>query len=90
MPVEECAMMDFTGYFRDVVAERHRRLNMTAEINYFYSAAVGELTYSPGHSHCKGTFRNIGPNHMEELYVTESLEVVTERVTIREGFCTGT
>ena len=81
--------MDSTGSFRDPATKEWRRLNMSAEINYFYSAVVGELTYSLGHSHCKGTFGNIGPNHMEELYVTESLEVVTKRVTIRESFRTG-
>ena len=61
---------------------------MSAETNYIYSAVVGELTYSQAHSHCKGTFRSIGPNHMENLYVTKSLEVVTKRVTIRENFHT--
>ena len=30
VPVEECAIMDFTGFFRDPAAERHRRLNMSA------------------------------------------------------------
>ena len=50
---------------------------MSTETNYFYSAVVGELTYGQAHSHCKGTFGNIGPNHMEDLYVIESLEVVT-------------
>ena len=35
IPVEECAIMDFTGFFRDPAAERHRRLNRSAEINYF-------------------------------------------------------
>ena len=59
MPVEECAIMDFTGFFRDPAAERHSRWNMRAETNYFYLAVVGELTYSQAHSHCKGTFGSI-------------------------------
>ena len=62
---------------------------MRAETNYVYSVVVGELTYGQAHSHCKGTFGNIGPNHMEDLYITESLEVITKRVTIRESFLTG-
>ena len=61
-------------------------MNMGAEINYFYSAVVGELTYSQAHSYCKGTFGSIGFDHMVNLFVTESLEVVTKRVTIRENF----
>ena len=61
---------------------------MSANTNYFYSVVVGELTYGQAHSHCKGTFRNIGPNHMEDLFVRESLEVITKRVTIRESFLT--
>ena len=63
---------------------------MSAEVNYFYSVVEGELSYSQAHSHCKGTFGNIGPDHMESLFVTESLEVVTKRVTVRENFRTGT
>ena len=62
---------------------------MSTETNYVYSAVVGELTYGQAHSHCKGTFGNIGPNHMEDLYVTESLEVITKRVTIQESFHNG-
>ena len=89
MPVEECAIMDFTGFFRDPATKKHCRLNMSAETNYFYSAVVGELTYSQAHSHCKGTFGSIGLNHTENLYIRESLEVVIKRVTIRENFCTG-
>ena len=89
MPEEECAIMDFTGFFRDPAAKRHCRLNMSAETNYFYSAVVGELTYSQTHSHCKGTFGSIGLDHMENLFITESLEVVTKRVTVRENFRTG-
>ena len=89
VPVEECAIMDFTGFFQDPETKKHRRLNMSAETNYFYSAVVGELTYSQAHSHCKGTFGSIGLDHMENLFVTESLEVVTKRVTIRENFRTG-
>ena len=81
--------MDFRGLYRDPAAGKHRRLNMSAEVNYFYSAVEGELTYSQAHSHCKGTFGNIGPDHMESLLVTESLEVVTKRVTVRENFHTG-
>ena len=71
------------------MTKRHRKLNQSAETNYFYSVVVGELTYGQAHSHCKGTFGNIGPNHMEDLYVTESLEVITKRVTIQENFLTG-
>ena len=82
MPVDECAIMDFTGFFRDPATKQHPKLNMSAETNYFYSAVVGEFTYGQAHSHCKGTFGNIGPNHMEGLYITESLEVITKRVTI--------
>ena len=64
-------------------------MNMSAETNYFYSVVVGELTYSQADSHCKGTFGSIGLDHMENLFLTESLEVVTKRVTIRENFHTG-
>ena len=85
---EECVIIDFTGFFRDPAAERHHRLNMSAETNYFYSVVVGELTYSQAHSHCKGTFGSIGLDHMQNLFVTESLEVVTKRVMIRENFRT--
>ena len=81
--------MDFRGLYRDSGAGKHCRLNMSAEVNYFYSVVEGELTYSQAHSHCKGTFGNIGPDHMESLLVTESLEVVTKRVTVRENFHTG-
>ena len=66
------------------MTKKHR-----AETNYFYSVVVGEWTYGQVHSHCKGTFRNIGPNYMEDLFVTESLEVITKRVTIQESFLTG-
>ena len=86
MPVDKYAIVDFTGFFRNSVTKKHRKLNMSAETNYVYSAVVGELTYGQAHSHCKGTFGNIGPNHMEDLYTTESLEVITKRVTIRESF----
>ena len=89
MPVEECAIMDITGFFRDPAAKRHRILNMSAETNYFYSVVVGELTYSQAHSHCKGAYGNIGPDNMANLFVTESLEVVTKGVTVRENFHTG-
>ena len=67
---------------------RHR-LNHSVETNYFYSTVVGELTYSEAHSHCKGTYGNIGPNHMSDCFVTEKLEVIAKRVMIRESFHNG-
>ena len=73
MPVEECAIMDFTGFFQDPVTKKHPKLIMSAETNYLYSVVVGELTYSQAHSHCKGTFGSIGLDHIENLFVTESL-----------------
>ena len=36
VPVEECAIMEFTGFFRDPAAERCHKLNRSAETNYFY------------------------------------------------------
>ena len=75
--------MDFTEFFHDPMTKKHRKLNMSAETNYVYSLVVGELTYGQAHSHFKGTLGNIGPNHVEDLYVTESLEVITIRLTIR-------
>ena len=50
---------------------------------------VGELTYNYAHSQCKGAYRNIGPNDMANLFITESLEVVTKGVTVRENFHAG-
>ena len=50
---------------------------------------VGELTYSEGHSHCKGTHAKIGRNHISNLFVTENLEVITKTVTVRERFDNG-
>ena len=81
--------MELTGIFRDPVTRMRHRLNHSAETNYFYYTVVGELTYSEAHSHCKGTYRNIGPNHMSDLFVTENLEVTTKIVTIRENFHNG-
>ena len=46
------------------------------ETNYSTTTGVGELTYSEGHSHCKGTYGNVGLNHMSNLCVTEDLEVI--------------
>ena len=89
MSVEECAIMESTGFFRDPAAEKSHKLNRSAETNYFYSTVVGELTYSYAHAHCKGAYGNIGPNDMANLFVTESLEVVTKRVMIRENVRTG-
>ena len=89
MPVEQCAMMYSTGYFRDVVTEKHLKLNPITEIDYFYSAVVGEVFYSKGHSHCKGYPGSIGHDPIGQLLVTESLTVVTKKITIRENFCTG-
>ena len=67
---------------------RHR-LNHSAETNDFYATVVGELTYSEAHSHCKGTYGNIGQNHMSNLFVTENLEVITKTVTVQESFNNG-
>ena len=67
---------------------RHR-LNHSAETNYFYTTVVGELTYSEAHFHCKGTYGNIGRNHMSNIFVTEYLEVITRTVTVRESFNNG-
>ena len=64
-------------------------LNHSTETNYFYSAVVGELTYGQAYSHCKGTYGNIGPNHMSNLFITENLEVIAKRVTIRQSFHNG-
>ena len=44
--VEKCAMMESTGYFRDVVTEKYRKLNPITEIDYFYSGVVKEVIYS--------------------------------------------
>ena len=88
VPVEECAFMESTGFFRDPAAEKSHKLNRSAETNYFYSTVVGELSYGYAHSSCKGAFRNIGPNNMASLLVTENLEVVTKEVTLRENFYT--
>ena len=70
------------------MTERHHKLNMSAETNYLYSAVVRELTYSHAHSHCKEAYGSIGPDHMANLFVKESLEVVTKGVMIRENFHT--
>ena len=78
--------MELTGFFRDPVTSMRHILNHSAETNYFYSTVVGELTYSEAHSHCKGTYGSIGPNHMSNLFVTENLEVTKKIVTIRENF----
>ena len=67
VPVRECAIMELTGIFRDLLTRMRHRLNHSAETNYFYSTVVGELTYSEAHSHCKGTYGNIGRNHMSNL-----------------------
>ena len=81
--------MDLTGIFQDPVTKMRHRLNYSAETNYFYSAVVGELNYRQADSHCKGTYGNIGPNHMSDLFITENLEVITKRVTTRESFHNG-
>ena len=64
-------------------------MNHSAETNYFYSTVVGELTYSEAHSHCKGTYGSIGPNHMSYLLVTENQKVTIKIVTIPENFHNG-
>ena len=84
--MSECAIMELTGFFRDPVTRMWHRLNHSMEANYFYSTVVGELTYSEAHSHCRGTYGNIGPNHMSDLFVTENLEVTTKIVKIQENF----
>ena len=81
--------MELTGFFRDPVTRLRHRLNHSAETNYFYSTVVGEFTYGQAHSHCKGTYGSIGPNHMSDLFITENLEVTTKIVTIRENFHNG-
>ena len=78
-----------TGYFKDVVTDKYRKLNKRTEIDYFYSVVIGEVFYSKGHSHCKGYPGSIGNNPMDQLLVTESLTVVNKKVTIREDFRTG-
>ena len=88
MSVEECAIMESTGFFRDPAVEKSHKLNRSTETNYFYSTVVGELSYNYAHSQCKGAYGNIGPNNMANLFVTESLEVVAKGVTVRENFHT--
>ena len=82
VPVEQCAMMYSTGYFQDVVTDKYRKLNPRIEIDYFYSAVVGEMFYSKGHSYCKGYPGSIGHDPIDQLLVTESLTVVMKKVTI--------
>ena len=82
VPVSECAIMELTGVFRDPLTRLKHRLNYSAETNYFFTTVTGELSYSEAHSHCKGTYGNIGPNHLSNLLVTENLEVVTKIVTV--------
>ena len=89
VPVEQCARMYNTGYFKDVVTDKYHKLNRRTEIDYFYSAVIGEVFYSKGHSHCKGYPWSIGNDPMDQLLVTESLTVVNKEVTIREDFRTG-
>ena len=89
VPVSECAIMELTGIFRDPLTRMRHRLNHSVETNYFSTTVVGELTYSEAHSHCKGTYGNIGRNHMSNLFVTENLEVITKTVTVRENFNNG-
>ena len=67
MSVEECAIMESTGFLRDPAAEKCHKLNRSAETNYFYSTVVGELSYAYAHSSCKGAYGNIGPNDMVSL-----------------------
>ena len=76
-------------FFRDPATEKSHKINRSVETNYFYSTVLGELNYSYAHAHCKGAYGNIDPNDMENLFVTESLEVVTKGVTVREDFHTG-
>ena len=87
--MSKCAIMELTGIFRDLLTRMKHRLNCSAETNYFFTTVVGELTYSEAHSHCKGTYGNIGPNHMSNLLVTENLEVITKTVTVQERFDSG-
>ena len=44
VPVSECAIMEYTGFFSDPVTRIPQRLNYSAETNYFYSTVVGKLT----------------------------------------------
>ena len=87
--MSECAIIELMGIFRDPLTRMRHRLNHSVETNYFFTTVVGELTYSEAHSHCKGTYGNIGRNHMSNLLVTENLEVTTKIVTIRENFHNG-
>ena len=87
--MSECAIMELTGTFRDPLTRMKHQLNHSLETNYFATTVVGELTYSEGHSHCKGTHANVGRNHMSNLFVTENLEVITKTVTVRERFDNG-
>ena len=80
--MSECAIIELTGTFRDPLTRIRYRLNHSVETNYFTTTVVGELTYSEGHSHCKGTYGNIGWNHMSNLFVTENLEVISKTVTV--------
>ena len=74
--------MELTGVFGDPLTRLKHRLNYSVETNYFFTTVTGELSYSEAHSHCKGTYGNIGPNHMSNLLVTENLEVVTKIITV--------
>ena len=87
--MSECAIMELTGTFRDPLTRIRHQLNHSVETNYFTTTVVGELTYSEGHSHCKGTHASIGRNHMSNLFVTENLEVITKAVTVRGRFDNG-
>ena len=69
--------------------DKYRKLNERTEIDYFYSVVVGEVFYSKGHSLCKGYPGSMGHDPIDQLLVTESLTVVTKKVTIRENFRTG-
>ena len=77
------------GTFTDPTSRAKHELNTKLEINHFATTVVGAILYDDSHSFCQGMQANLNGHKMDSLLATENLEVIMQKVTIREDFDSG-
>ena len=89
--VHDCASMSATGTFidPDPKSGAKHELNTKLEINHFSTTVVGAISYDDSHSFCQGMQAILSGHKMDSLMAIKNLEVIMQKVTIREDFDSG-
>ena len=76
------------GVFNDKKTGRRIHIDNNARSNHYTYTLVGRIYYADREAHCKGASGHKGAQRLERMLVTENLEIIANKVTIRESFQT--